>query len=219
VSQRDLKHLGRPFEVKSLDDKAGTFTGYGSVFGVEDSYLDIVMPGAFAKTLQKRTPAMLWQHDSRTPIGVWTKATEDQKGLYLEGRLALKTQSGAEAYELLRMGALDGLSIGFRTIQYEYDSKTDVRKLLELELYEVSPVTFPALDVARVDGVKAESAPSIRDLEAALRDAGLSRSDAKALLATGVKALDLRDADQVLKSALSDAVTSIIHTQIRRSVA
>ncbi len=209
--------LYRPFEVKKLSEE-GQLSGYGSVFGVEDWYSDIVMPGAFTRSLKERMPRLLWQHDTRQPIGVWTSAKEDEKGLYLEGQLALKTQRGAEAYELLKMGALDGLSIGFSTKVAEYDDKKHVRKLLDVELFEVSPVTFPANEGARVDSVKTLDPHNIRDLEAVLREAGLSRSEAKALLAQGFKALrDAAEEEQKVSATLRDAAAAEgLHASLRR---
>jgi len=190
-----INRLSRPFEVKELSD-SGTISGYGSVFGVKDWYEDIVAPGAFSSSLAQRKPLMLWQHDTAAPIGVWAVAKEDEKGLYLEGQLALKTQQGLEAYELLKLKALDGLSIGFNTLRYEYDEKTDVRTLLEIDLWEVSPVSFPANEASRVTAVKSTREAGyqidIRLLEEALRDAGLTRTEAKSVLRSGFAAL--RDA-------------------------
>jgi HK97 family phage prohead protease len=174
-----LEHITVPFlEAKAVDDEAGVIEGYGSVFGNVDQGQDIVMPGAFKGALAGKVK-MLWQHDPRQPIGVWTEMTEDAKGLKMRGQIALKTAKGAEAYELLKMGAMDGLSIGYRIKAkgYEYDSATNVRKLKALDLMEVSVVTFPMNTRATVARVK--SATSKRELEASLRDAGLSASEAK----------------------------------------
>src|SRR5690606_4549046 len=102
-----LKHLDVPFEVREVSED-GTFTGYGSVFGVKDSYNEIVVPGAFVDSIEKRVPAMLWQHRSGEPIGVYEEVREDSVGLFLRGRLAMKTARGAEAYELLKMKAISG---------------------------------------------------------------------------------------------------------------
>src|ERR1700744_2098875 len=104
----------------------GIFTGYASVFGKLDSQNEIVAPGAFARTLnawrqQGRRPAMLWMHDPAQPIGLWLSIRQDTNGLAVEGRLALGTQKGREAYELLKMGALSGLSIGYRVVASKID--------------------------------------------------------------------------------------------------
>ena len=175
--------LDVPFKIKAVSED-GLFSGYGSVFGVIDSYKEVVAPGAFAESLSQRTPALLWQHRSGEPIGVYSALREDQTGLYVEGKLALKTARGAEAYELLKMGAISGLSIGFMTREDSYDRVTDVRTLKKVDLWEVSLVTFPANDAARVSGVKSiDTIESLADAEAFLRDAGgLSRREATALV-------------------------------------
>jgi len=193
----ETKHLTRPFSTAAVSAE-GTFSGYGSVFGVEDSYEDIVMPGAFTRSLAEHAadgtkPLMLWQHNPDQPIGIYTKMAEDEKGLFVEGKLALGTQAGKEAHELLKMGALSGLSIGFSTRKYEVDKETGIRRLLDVKLWEVSPVSFPANDRARIDSVKG-LLESPRFFERQLRDAlGLSREQAKRLMAGGWSAL-LRDA-------------------------
>ena len=175
--------LDVPFQIKAVSED-GLFSGYGSVFGVIDSYKEVVAPGAFAESLSQRTPALLWQHRSGEPIGVYSALREDQTGLYVEGKLALKTARGAEAYELLKMGAISGLSIGFMTREDSYDRVTDVRTLKKVDLWEVSLVTFPANDAARVSGVKSiDTIASLADAESYLRDAGgLSRREATALV-------------------------------------
>jgi uncharacterized protein len=144
------------FAIKDFkaDDETRTIEGYGSIFGNEDSYGDVVVPGAFGRTLQKSKPRMLWQHRTDQIAGVWDEVREESKGLYLKGRLA-NTPLGNEAYELLKMGGLDGLSIGYGTVKSSTDPKRDVRLLQDLDLYEVSLVTFPANAKATVTGVKA----------------------------------------------------------------
>jgi HK97 family phage prohead protease len=175
--------LDVPFKIKAVSED-GLFSGYGSVFGVIDSYKEVVAPGAFAESLSQRTPALLWQHRSGEPIGVYSALREDQTGLYVEGKLALKTARGAEAYELLKMGAISGLSIGFVTRDDSYDRVTGIRTLKKVDLWEVSLVTFPANDAARVSGVKSiDTIASLSDAESYLRDAGgLSRREATAFV-------------------------------------
>lgn len=177
-------YLDVPFKIKAVSDD-GLFSGYGSVFNVVDSYKEVVVPGAFVESLQGRMPSLLWQHRSGEPIGVYTAVREDNVGLYVEGKLALKTARGAEAYELLKMGAISGLSIGFITREDSYDKVSGIRTLKKLDLWEVSLVTFPANDAARVSGVKQiENIKTLADAERYLRDAGgLSRSQATGLLA------------------------------------
>jgi hypothetical protein len=102
-------------------------------------------------------PAMLWQHDSRRPIGVWQRMREDGVGLQVAGRLALATRPGAEAYELLKLGAVSGLSIGYVAVASQIDERTRQRVLTDVDLWEVSLVTFPANPAARVTAVKAEA--------------------------------------------------------------
>lgn len=180
--QRD--YLDIPFKIKAVSED-GLFSGYGSVFNVVDSYKEVVVQGAFAESLQGRMPSLLWQHRSGEPIGVYTAVREDNVGLHVEGKLALKTVRGAEAYELMKMGAISGLSIGFITREDSYDKVSGIRTLKKLDLWEVSLVTFPANDAARISNVKGiETINTLADAEAFLRDAGgLSRREALALVA------------------------------------
>lgn len=188
------------FELKSINE-SGTFEGYGSVFGVKDSYSEIVAPGAFAETLEKHKsagtmPALLWQHRSGEPIGVYTSMSEDSIGLKVSGQLALKTTRGAEAYELLKMGAISGLSIGFMPREDSYDKLTGITTLKKVDLWETSLVTFPANDAARVQGVKSiETIEDLKSAEQYLRDSGLSRREAVAFIAR-VKGLGQSDSDE-----------------------
>ncbi len=192
-----------PFEVKVAAADDGTITGYGAVFGNVDSHRDIVAKGAFKGSLMEAKagtgswPAMLLQHglgdevDSKMPIGVWSSIEEDDTGLACEGKLALKTQRGAEVYELMKMKALNGLSIGYRTKDFTLGAKTDKarRTLNAVDLIEVSPVTFPSNTKATITSVKSEL-NTIRDFERFLRDeGGFSISQAKAIAATGYKAV------------------------------
>lgn len=177
-------YLDIPFKIKAVNED-GLFSGYGSVFGVVDSYQEVVAAGAFKESLDSRMPSLLWQHRSGEPIGVYTTVKEDNIGLHVEGKLALKTTRGAEAYELLKMGAISGLSIGFVTREDSYDRVTGVRTLKKVDLWEVSLVTFPANDASRVANVKSiESIKSLADAEAYLREAGgLGKREAVAMLA------------------------------------
>jgi len=177
------------FELKSLSD-TGTFEGYGSVFGVKDSHDEIVAPGAFADSLAAHKaagtmPAMLWQHRSAEPLGIYTDMAEDNIGLKVYGQLAMKTVRGQEAHELLKMKALTGLSIGFMPREDSFDKVTGIRTLKKVDLWEVSPVTFPANDAARIQGVKAiEGMSTLIEIEDYLRQAGgFTRNEAKCLIA------------------------------------
>jgi uncharacterized protein len=147
----------------------GTVEGYASLFGAVDSARDMVMPGAFADTLKarglRRIP-MLFQHDPAEPIGIWLELREDYRGLYARGRLIPDVQRAREVLALVKAGALDGLSIGFRTSSARVDPKTRVRKLHHVELWEISIVTFPLLAGARVSSIKQRRAlevPRVKD--------------------------------------------------------
>lgn len=181
------------FDVKAAGAE-GEFEGYASVFGVVDLGNDVVQPGAFAKSLNERKVKMLWQHDTGQPIGVWTEIREDDRGLYVRGKLILDVQRGKEAAALLKAGALDSMSIGFRTVVSEINNDSDVRKLVELELHEISLVTFPMLPDAMVTSAK--SIKTEREFEKFLRDAGYSKAQSVAIASHGYKAVNnLRDAD------------------------
>jgi HK97 family phage prohead protease len=181
------------FELKVAPDEDGTFEGYASVFDVVDLGLDSVAPGAFAKSLTERKPKMLWQHDMGEPIGVWDEVREDDKGLFVKGRLLKDVQRGREAIALLKAGAIDGMSIGYRTVEAMAEGGGRVRKLMEVELHEISIVTNPMLPIAKVTAVK--SLATEREFEAFLRDAGYSRKEATAIALHGFKGLTgLRDA-------------------------
>jgi uncharacterized protein len=183
----------------------GTFEGYASVFGVVDQGLDVVAPGAFSKSLGKRQVRMLWQHDMGQPIGVWTEIREDERGLYVKGRLLPEVEKGREALALLRAGAIDSMSIGYRTVEAEADGR--LRKLLEVDLFEISLVTFPMLPDAKVTAVK--SITTERDFERFLRDAGYSRSEATAITLHGFKAL-LRQRDAGEEKAQDEGMSAFI---------
>lgn len=205
-------HIDFPFEIKGVAAD-GSFEGYGSVFGVVDSYKEVVERGAFSESLadwqgKRRMPALLWQHRSGEPIGVWSVMQEDDLGLHVKGKLALKTARGAEAYELLQMHAISGLSIGYVTREDSYDKVTGVRTLKKLDLWEVSLVTFPANDAARVSTVKSiDLIESLKDAESLLRDAGgFSRRDATALVAR-IKSVAQSESD--CESAINHLITTI----------
>lgn len=183
---------------------SGIFEGYAAVFGNVDSANDRIAPGAFARCLgnlraEGRLPPMLWQHDVQKPLGQWLDMHEDSHGLYVRGKLFTDDIAQArEAYALLRENVVSGLSIGYRTVKSTRDAQRGVRLLTELDLLEVSIVTFPANAQARIRAVKSQFAaghvPAEKDVEAVLRDAGFSRKQAKALMAHGYKALAPRDA-------------------------
>lgn len=182
-------------ELKLAVDKinAGVISGYGSVFGVRDRHGDVVEAGAFAKSISDykangRMPAMLWSHDPDRPIGAWQTIADDGHGLKLIGQLNLDTQDGREARALLLQGAFNGLSIGYRVVPGGAAlDRQGTRRLKSLDLWEVSLVTFPSNDAARIDGVK--SMKSSRDFEGFLRAAGLPKAAARKLASGGWPAL------------------------------
>lgn len=173
-----------PFKIKSVGE-SGTFAGYASIFGNIDSYRDIVMPGAFTNTLQQNSRIkMLWQHRADMPIGGYTLAKEDETGLYVEGQINLDVEKGREAYALLKSGDVDGLSIGYRTVREEFNNNTLVNSLIEVDLREISVVTFPANDLSVVASVKsADEISTLSDVEDFMRGRGLSHKEAKAVIA------------------------------------
>ncbi|GJE11537.1 HK97 family phage prohead protease [Methylobacterium longum] len=129
----------------------GHFTGYASVFGVPDLGRDVVVPGAFAASLAGRGPAgvrLLFQHDPAEPIGRWITLREDARGLFAEGQLNLAVQRAREVDALMRGGGLDGLSIGFRTLRARKGGGGE-RRLHQVDLWEISLVTFPLQQAAR----------------------------------------------------------------------
>lgn len=187
-SMAQVEHKAVGFEIKKEPDADGVFEGYASVFGVVDQGMDVVERGAFAKSLGAgRKVKMLWQHDMSQPIGVWDEIREDERGLYVKGRILKDVQKGAEAMALMRAGAIDSMSIGYRTIEAIPEGGGRIRKLMEVDLFEVSLVTFPMLPDAKITAMK--SITTIREFERALRDVGFTQSEAKAIAAEGFKGL------------------------------
>lgn len=189
-------------DLKSIAD-SGEFSGYASLFDREDLGRDIIRRGAFRETLAARGAAgvrMLFQHKPDEPIGIWLELAEDAKGLFARGRLATDVARAREVHALMRAGAIDGLSIGFRATRSQRDRARGVRRIEQIDLWEISIVTFPMLPDARIRSVKhrpfSASPPSERTLERWLtQDAGLTRSEARALLRHGLKGLSgMRDA-------------------------
>lgn len=145
-----------PCDLKRVEAD-GTFAGYASLFGEVDLGKDLVMPGAFRESLRLRGVQgikLLFQHDPNEPIGVWLELREDARGLFVRGRLMPEVTRAREVLSLMRAGALDGLSIGFRTMKGRTDPSTGVRRLDRIDLWEISIVTFPMLPEARVSSVK-----------------------------------------------------------------
>jgi uncharacterized protein len=164
IVQLDTKDVGED----------GTFHGYASLFGVTDLGRDSVTKGAFTKSLKQRPAArikMLREHIQSEPIGVWTSITEDATGLAVSGKLVLDTVKGRETHALLKAGALDGLSIGYRTKTSRLDRAKGTRVLDEVELHEISIVTFPMLTQATVTAVKHNGTTQFRALVDAINSA------------------------------------------------
>jgi HK97 family phage prohead protease len=244
----NLNHKHFPLALEVKDDGARTIEGLASVFHNVDDGNDVVLPGAFTKSIHLRKPMMLWQHKHEQVIGVWDEVRETKEGLFVKGRI-LETQLGNDASTLVKAGAITGLSIGYETKDSSRDRATGARQLKELSLYEVSFVTFPMNDRAAVTGVKSasqeiddaydlleraagicdacksgeaevtaatldtvsqltrqamcllgdededqpdeegKSRPTPKSIERSLREAGLTRSQAKGLLAKGYTAI------------------------------
>lgn len=195
----------------------GLISGYASLFNLRDQGGDIVLPGAYAKSLTERSPKMFWAHDQTLPIGVWLSVEEDAVGLRVSGKLALDTIKGKETYSLLKMGAIDGLSIGFKA--KKTGRSGSARLLQEVELHEISVVSLQMQREATVDQVKSieeiitsskdgDYSPLKRAVEGAMRDAGFPAWMAKAQAAL---------APQALSEGKRDASASEIAEHIRKS--
>lgn len=193
-----LKIRDFDLSVKAVSDD-GLFSGYGSVFETVDSYREVVMPGAFAESLagikaKGRPVPVLWQHRTGEPIGIYTSLVEDAHGLKVEGQLILDGVARAkEAHALMKAGAVSGLSIGYYVREDSWDEKERVRLLKKVDLVEISLVTFPANDDARVDAIKSKlahgSLPTLPEFEQLLREAGFSKSQSTVIANRGLKHL------------------------------
>lgn len=165
-------------EYKEMDtDDDGSFEGYASIFNNKDLGNDVIRQGAFTKTITGRKASsikLLYQHKTDEPIGVIDSLEEDKRGLKIKGRLAMGTQKGREVFELMKMGALDSMSIGYRLQPdgYKYDDKNKRRVIKEVDLMEVSMVTFPMNPKAKITKVKLAEMDA-REIEAYLRDVGV----------------------------------------------
>lgn len=193
-----LKVRDLDLSIKSKPDGKGRFSGYASVWGIPDAYRETVAPGAFADSLaatkgKGRTLPILWQHRTAEPIGQWDALQEDDHGLYGEGTLWLDDAPNARlAQRGMAAGCITGLSIGYFVQDDSFDETKRLRTLKRVDLREVSIVTDPALEDARIDSVKAKLAAGERITERefgrVLRERGFSRSDADEIAAVGFKA-------------------------------
>lgn len=207
------------YEVKSVDEK-GRFSGYGSVFGIVDSYGEIVAPGAFAQSLDEtrakgRTFPVLWQHRGVEPIGNWDIETlkEDSHGLFGGADLWLDEAPYARiAMRGMKAKAITGLSIGYYVRDSTFDEKTRIRTLTQLELVEISIVTTPANDEARIDQIKSKlahgSLPTLREFEELLREQGFSKAQAALIATRGLKNLIERGEPAGEDSGILSALSS-----------
>jgi len=191
MAQRADEVMDFGFELKKdAVTTEGMFEGYASTFGgAPDRGGDIIAKGCFTKTLKENGVggagiAMLWSHDVRLPIGVWHSFQEDEKGLFCKGWVDPEAKpEGIPVLSLMRRGGIKGLSIGYKTVDFDRDATKGTRLLKEVMLYEVSPVTFPMNTRAKVTSVKSIfEAKTPRELEDALRDADLPRDAAKYLV-------------------------------------
>ena len=207
-------------ELKSFSDD-GTFTGYGSVFNITDQGGDVVESGAFGKSLKTwqdsgRVVPVLWQHRSGEPIGSWNSLSEDNHGLIGKAALWVEDAPYAKiAYKGMKEKTITGLSIGYHVKRESLDRKAGINRLHELELVEISVVTNPMNDAARVDSVKSKllagDKPTLREFEELLREKGFSRSEAESIAAHGFKQTIARECDaaisEVFKSLTAFSLT------------
>jgi len=207
-----VKYLNVPLKIKSVSD-TGEFEGYASVFDVEDSYGDVVVKGAFKNTLEawakrKDLPPVLWQHKMSEPIGPFTEMKEDDHGLFVKGKLLIDDDPLAKrALAHMKAGSVKGMSIGYITVDAEYHKQEDIYFLKEIDLWEVSIVTFPANTEAKITEVKNSilkgEIPSPSIVEKTLRDVmGFSQKQAKAFMAKGYSALGSQRDVESQKEAL-----------------
>ena len=192
------------FETKEFDEQQGLVRGFASVFGVLDSYNDVVLKGAFVRSLQEKLNKgqkvpMLYQHDPSIIIGEWLELKETEYGLWAVGKLYLDfSEKAREVYNLLKAKVLNGLSIGFIPVDDEIvctDTEIE-RHIKDVELFEISIVTFPANEQSLVTDVKERKELTIRDAEKALTAAGFSQKRAKQILSGGFNSGLQRDVDK-----------------------
>ena len=198
--------LNLPLEIRSLNTNNGIFEGYASVFDKVDTFGTAIARGAFLNTIKKwneknKFPPLLWQHDTDEPVGVFTEISEDDYGLRVVGKLLVEDDPLAKrAYAHLKAGSINGLSIGFQIIDIEHNSSLDVEIIREVDLLEISLVTFPSNELATVTSIRTCLSqgvqPKPKELEKVLRDVGFSRSQAKSFMSSGYKGLTQRDADE-----------------------
>ena len=218
----NVKLFDVPFDIKEVTDD-GIIEGFGAAFGgPPDSYGDIILEGAFKETIAKGGRngtgfPMLWQHNYNEPIGIWTELIEKSKGLKVRGEVIKEVQKGKEAHALAKKKVITGLSIGWDYLRdidgkvaegaVEWDDDRNIRFLKRLELWEISPVTFPANTRAQITKVKQIiDTTNITDLEKVLCDSGLSKKDAQHIISICKNSLvDSREEKQ--SSELNEALS------------
>lgn len=197
-------------EIKAVQED-GFFSGYGAVFGNVDWYNDVILPGAFTASLEEwaaknKFPPVLWNHNDGEPIGVYTKLYEDDRGLYVEGKLLIDDVPRAKStHALLKAGAIDGLSIGYITRKANKQTN-GIRELVELGLSEISIVTKPANERTLITSVKSKldegELPTLPEFEKFLRESGFSKSQSVAIASKGLRPL-LSESEEEIKEAKS----------------
>ncbi len=205
-------------KIKAVQED-GFFSGYGAVFGNVDWYNDVILPGAFAKSLEKwaeknKMPPVLWNHNDGEPIGVYTNIYEDEKGLFVEGRLLIDDVPRAKStHALLKAGAIDGLSIGYKTKKANQQTN-GIRELIELDLGEISIVTMPANEDSLITSVKSKleegELPTLPEFEKFLRESGFSKSQATAIAGKGLRHLLSESEDEKLQAKSISTALSIL---------
>ena len=209
-------------EIKAVQED-GFFSGYGAVFGNVDWYNDVILPGAFAKSLEKwaeknKMPPVLWNHNDGEPIGVYTNIYEDEKGLFVEGLLLIDDVPRAKStHALLKAGAIDGLSIGYKTKKANQQTN-GIRELIELDLGEISIVTMPANEESLITSVKSKleegELPTLPEFEKFLRESGFSKSQATAIAGKGLRHLLSESEDEKFQAkSISNALNILKGSQ------
>lgn len=209
-------------KIKAVQED-GFFSGYGAVFGNVDWYNDVILHGAFQKSLQRweekgKMPPVLWNHNDGEPIGVYTNIYEDEKGLFVEGRLLIDDVPRAKStHALLKAGAIDGLSIGYKTKKANQQTN-GIRELIELDLGEISIVTMPANEESLITSVKSKleegELPSLPEFEKFLRESGFSKSQATAIAGKGLRHLLSESEDEKFQAkSISNALNILKGSQ------
>ncbi len=198
----------------SEDEKFGFFEGYASTFGNTDKTDDIIEKGAFLQSLNDKKPSdikMFWNHYSDNLIGSYLELKEDERGLYVKGRINLMVEKGREAYALLKAGDLDKMSIGFRIKEANYNPDEDIRIIKKVDLFEISLVPIPANDMAEVVDVKSlDEVKSLGDVESLLKEKGFSNNAQKALIAKIKEFSNQRDVEQDKKQREAETIKQLI---------